>query len=154
MPYNPRIVIETFSDDRVRDFHVNARLTYNSYREGDISKSEMSNLNSQERNLVNDLHAISGVTEVSLGRYHVQVTIDRAFDWKPEIEVKVIDLIEEFLRWDDLNVEIRHHRTNEGRSRFMAPREPSIGNQIGRTTFSLDGSARSTGSFSSFPPID
>ena len=106
----PRIVIEQFPNDLIRDFHVNERIS---------SEKLHDSLPGAEAlvYLINDhapstiwtalsFYEIEGVASVSLDIYEVRVTIRRAFDWD-DIAPQVIERIKKHLRWDD--AEVRDH---------------------------------------------
>lgn len=108
--YAPRIVIELFPNDLIRDFHVNERISseklYDSlpgaealtYRINDHAPSTIQTALS--------FYEIEGVTSVSLDIYEVRITISRAFDWD-DITPQVIERIKKHLLWED--AEVREH---------------------------------------------
>lgn len=107
----PRIVIEQFPNDLIRDFHVNKRISseklYDSLPGADaLVRFAVHDHNPSTIQTALSFYEIEGVTSVSLDIYEVRVTISRAFDWD-DITPQVIDLIKKHLRWDD--AEVRDH---------------------------------------------
>lgn len=104
----PRIVIEQFPNDLIRDFHVNERISseklYDSLPVADnLARFAVRDHNPSTIQTALEFYTIEGVTSVSLDIYEVRVTISRAFDWD-DITPQVVDLIKKHLQWDDCEV--------------------------------------------------
>lgn len=116
MSRTPRIVVETFPNDLIREYHTNVRVTNTPYHEmfGRPDSPSMNELLGREplgeqgQVFVNDLHAIDGVTEVSLEPYHIRITIAAAFDWQDDVEPQVLDRIKAYFGWADQDVDVRN----------------------------------------------
>ena len=111
MSRDPRIVIEQFPNDLIREFHVNERIAseklYDSLPGADaLARFSVRDHSPATVQTALSFYDIEGITSVSLDIYEVRITISRAFDWD-DVTPQVIDLIKKHLHWDDC--EVRNH---------------------------------------------
>lgn len=135
----PRIVIEQFPNDLIREFHVNERISseklYDSLPGADALKYRISEVTPPTIQTALSFYEIEGVTSVSLDIYEVRITISPAFDWD-EITPQVIDRIKKHLLWDDVEV-----RSRDSRPAYGYGRPPSDLGDL--SDFGLDESSQS-----------
>lgn len=81
----PRIVIEHFPNDLIREFHVNERISseklYDSLPGADALKYRIGEVAPSTIQTALSFYEIEGVTSVSLDVYEARIIISPAFDW-------------------------------------------------------------------------
>lgn len=107
----PRIVIEQFPNELIREFHVNEPISTQKLFDSvsgleSLEKFAVGQYESATIDVARSFYEVEGVTSVSLDIYEVRITIGRAFDWD-DIITEVVNRIEKRLSWVD--AEILHH---------------------------------------------
>ena len=97
-----RIVIESFPNNTLKYFHVNARISserlYSTLLHADaLAKFGMNDRAPSTIQTALSFYEIEGVTSIGLDIYEVSVTISPAFEWE-EIIPQVVDVIKKQLR--------------------------------------------------------
>lgn len=91
-----RIRIEVYPNNpERRRYHVNTRIWPTSFT---VNVDTVVNL-------VDDFHAIDGITDANLNTYDISVIRSPAFEWE-ELEPVIIDTIKAVVGWQDDDVEI------------------------------------------------
>jgi len=122
---NPRIIVETVPNDHCRPYHANTRLLTEGHIESfhfplrESSEKYLEKLGPVGSEIVRKLDQVTGIEEVSVSLYNLQVIIGNAFTWDDGIDEAVITALKDAFgeqgeEVDVVRKDVRHNYRDHG----------------------------------------